>query len=660
MSMSVGQSGVAPRAKRSKNIVLCADGTGNSGGKGHSTNVWRIFNAVDLRCHEGGVDTPKQLAFYDDGVGTEDFKLLRLLGGAFGWGLSRNIRELYETLARNYEPGDRVYVFGFSRGAFTARSLAGMIARVGIVDLRKELEPKAYAQLRQACFPWRGLGLLLAWLGVFRWLARHERGAAYEEVGHIKLLVKAAFNAYRRRHQRRSVGSPTWLWFELLRRVPGLRRLDSHDHNVAYFKRHFSVDGRASPIIQCVGVWDTVGALGAPADWMRAIVDWWFSISFHDQTLHPCVRFGFQALAIDDERRTFAPILWTEPARRSDNDSQHVEQVWFAGVHSNVGGGYPKQGLASVSLYWMMRRAKHAGLVFQADALERARGRANVHDKLYDSRAGLAAYYRYGPRDIARLAKRHCQGGQASVHYTVFDRIASGVQDYVPTNLPAALSVSGDDIGRERTRDHVALDYWITRLERTGITAHQSALIEHTRLARKWVRARQAMYYVMLLTTIGVAAGIAWLHVPSDGRLKLPSSVRVLLAPLRQTLAAIDPLFDSLVPADIGEGIVNVGGMIGAWLLPQTLRQWLQPSAAYFGAHPGRLTACVWLLVAYLLVRSWLARKTLARFERFWSPLRGPVPAASAANAAPDIDIDAASELTPRAVNSQTHGGSST
>ena len=111
-----------------KNIVICSDGTGNRGGKTHGTNVWRIFNAVD-RYHPD----IKQITYYDDGVGTDDILWLRLLGGAFGYGISRNIRQAYGFLAMNYEEGDRVFLFGFSRGAFTVRSLAGMICRCGLL-----------------------------------------------------------------------------------------------------------------------------------------------------------------------------------------------------------------------------------------------------------------------------------------------------------------------------------------------------------------------------------------------------------------------------------------------------------------------------------------------------------------------------------------------
>ena len=119
-----------------KRIILCSDGTGNLGGKGRGTNVWKMYKAIDRHDHEAcrGLE---QLAIYDDGVGTSDFKILKAIGGAAGWGLGRNIRDLYTALARSYEPGDILYLFGFSRGAFTIRSLAGMISRCGIIDRDK-------------------------------------------------------------------------------------------------------------------------------------------------------------------------------------------------------------------------------------------------------------------------------------------------------------------------------------------------------------------------------------------------------------------------------------------------------------------------------------------------------------------------------------------
>src|SRR5262245_17478680 len=110
-----------------KNIVLLSDGTGNSSAKLFKTNVWRLYQALDLS------DATRQVAFYDDGVGTSSFKLFAFLGGMFGVGLKRNVIDIYSFLSRNYCEGDRIFALGFSRGSFTIRIVAGLVARQGVV-----------------------------------------------------------------------------------------------------------------------------------------------------------------------------------------------------------------------------------------------------------------------------------------------------------------------------------------------------------------------------------------------------------------------------------------------------------------------------------------------------------------------------------------------
>ena len=113
-----------------KRIILLSDGTGNSSAKLFKTNVWRLYQALDLTGSDPGAI---QVACYNDGIGTSSFKPLAIIGGVFGWGLKRNVLHLYEYLCRNWQPGDEIHAFGFSRGAFTVRVLAGLIASQGIV-----------------------------------------------------------------------------------------------------------------------------------------------------------------------------------------------------------------------------------------------------------------------------------------------------------------------------------------------------------------------------------------------------------------------------------------------------------------------------------------------------------------------------------------------
>src|SRR5712691_4190800 len=117
-----------------KNIVICSDGTGNSAIKDRGTNVFKLYEAVDVNGHLNNPTLTPQITFYDDGVGTETFKPLKLLGGALGWGLSRNVKELYAALVRSYNPGDRIFLFGFSRGAYTVRTLGSFITTCGILE----------------------------------------------------------------------------------------------------------------------------------------------------------------------------------------------------------------------------------------------------------------------------------------------------------------------------------------------------------------------------------------------------------------------------------------------------------------------------------------------------------------------------------------------
>ena len=274
-----------------KRLVVCADGTWKSrDDSGDTTNVEKLHDAVLPVAADG----TRQLTRYFPGVGAS--RRARILGGAFGVGLSRNVQECYRWLAREWQPGDELYLFGFSRGAFTVRSLAGMIRNVGLLPAdRLDLVDEGYGHYRDDDPAWRADG------------------------------AKAV--AWRKAHSR-----------EVQR-------------------------------IRCLGVWDTVGALGVPTS---GPLGWWTRRrwGFHDVQLSGRVEHAYHALAIDERRKPFAPTLWQ--ADDAHADQQHVEQVWFAGVHSNVGGGYPDCGLSDTTLWWMAGKARAAGL--ELDQREPARG----------------------------------------------------------------------------------------------------------------------------------------------------------------------------------------------------------------------------------------------------------------------------------------------
>jgi uncharacterized protein (DUF2235 family) len=378
-----------------KNIVLCSDGTGNATIKNRGTNVYKLYEAVELGIKP---DQRPQVAFYDDGVGTGGLKPMRVLGGAFGYGFARNVRDLYTDLVRVYEPGDFIYLFGFSRGAYTVRALAGMIATCGILD----------------------------------------------------------GNALSERELRRSIGEAYRVY--RLRFRPD-RQQELASRRAKTFRETHTVFAPGDPVrIAFIGVWDTVGAVGLPDDsWPKRLlwilsgyrVPWFKHYRLGDLVDRAC-----HVLAIDDERQTFHPVLWEEPVAdgsRSDGRPR-LEQVWFAGVHSNVGGGYVKQGMSLVSLDWMMRRAHEAGLSFTQVDEHTYREHQNVHDKLYDSRSGLGFYYRYGPRDIAAIS-RAAGIDRPRIHASVLERIGLRTEGYAPGSIPPGSVVvnnGGDELRRAK------------------------------------------------------------------------------------------------------------------------------------------------------------------------------------------------------------------
>lgn len=309
---------------------------------------------MDRRSNGSG-NNRKQLTYYDDGVGAEKLRWPRLIGGAFGWGLSRNIRQAYAFLCLNYEPGDRIYLFGFSRGAFTVRSLAGMILDIGLLERGALIE------------------------------AGHKRERA------LRKLLRAHRSAPL---ESRRKGEARW---EKAKQNRLRKACDLGGFEPEALRKEIR--------IRCIGVWETVDAVGVPFDELKWPIKFvsrhlfrlraW---QFADHKLHKTVEHGYQALALDEERKTFLPEIWDVGGGKDCYCDDRIEQVWFAGTHSNVGGGNPKDALALVTLDWMMRKAAACGLRFNPDKLEDAQADADAHGKIQDSRAGLGALYRYALR----------------------------------------------------------------------------------------------------------------------------------------------------------------------------------------------------------------------------------------------------------------------
>ncbi len=301
-----------------KRLVILCDGTWNSPDKTENgvpvaTNVVKLADAIP-RNHEG----VEQRVFYDAGIGSAGLAVYRLFAGATGTGISRNILQAYRFVIDSYVIGDELYLFGFSRGAFTVRSLAGLINKCGI-------------------------------------LSRDARG-----------VIPQAYDLY------------------------CSRRPEAHprEHEATLFRRTYSVEDVTR--IAFIGVWDTVGALGNPLR-LRTISPW---NRFHDTNLSRYVRHAYHALAIDETRQNFSPTLWNQ---QSTEFGQIMEQRWFVGVHSNVGGGYPDVGLSDIALAWLAGKAGEVGLGIGDLQLA-----ANPKGRLVDSRTG---FYKAIPKSYRPIDK---------------------------------------------------------------------------------------------------------------------------------------------------------------------------------------------------------------------------------------------------------------
>ncbi|MGR8930562.1 MAG: DUF2235 domain-containing protein [Gammaproteobacteria bacterium] len=287
-----------------KKLIVFCDGTWNTpdekdkAGKACPTNVSKLFRATCETDYEGN----SQITHYVQGVGSHPDDKIR--GGVFGMGISKNILDGYQFICSNYFPGDQVYIFGFSRGAYTARSLAGLIYNMGI--LKRE---------------------------------------------HFDQTVNA-YNGYRNRADE---WHPT-----RVASAGGLKGSKAQQFRKAYSWQNEK--------IHFLGVWDTVGALGAP---YGLILGWLFNrifkCRFHDTQLTPIIDNGYHAVSKDEKRWPFRPSLWD---LSETHDPANFDQRWFDGVHSDIGGGYADAGLSDYTLEWMADKAKSCGMKIDLDVLD--------------------------------------------------------------------------------------------------------------------------------------------------------------------------------------------------------------------------------------------------------------------------------------------------
>jgi len=261
-----------------RRLILCCDGLWNTADQAIArqpvlTNVAKIYQSLAPADSEGA----PQFAFYLRG---RSLRLSRL---------QRQVLDCYRFIVENFEPGDELFFFGFSRGAYIARTVAGLVRYAGI------LRPDHTDRVDEAC-------------------------ALYRD-----------------------------------------RRTHPQGTEARSFRRYYSYETR----IRFIGVWDTVGPLGVPLSGLRFVNAFNRRWQFHDTDLSTTVDAAFHALAIDEKRRPFQPAVWQQGENAKN---QRLEQVWFAGVHGDVGGGYQDASLADVALLWMADRAQSCGLTFRPDA----------------------------------------------------------------------------------------------------------------------------------------------------------------------------------------------------------------------------------------------------------------------------------------------------
>ncbi|KAK3986191.1 hypothetical protein QBC44DRAFT_333796 [Cladorrhinum sp. PSN332] len=365
-----------------KRMVICCDGTWNNTnelGAGPPTNVSRLSGAVAHKCCSGML----QIVYYHPGAGTETSKTARVLGGAFGVGVGQDIVESYRFICDNYNPGDEIIIIGFSRGAFTARSVSGMVCALGFLN-RSGLD--VLGSIFHDYETWQNWGshkfnpkehltgfTLENWKRVKRFRAARDKARHSDSpppVTESDEDMKAKLLADRERwyndmakmkNENARPGQPKMRLSKMAEYYGKLLA----DHELSLTKSGANWYDPRVPLpgkVKAVGVWDTVGSLGMPE-----IPPFYHSgrddneLKFESLDVHQNVDHAFHAVALDEWRTSFDCTLWGLP---SQNKNTKLRQVWFPGTHCNVGGGWPDQQIATIALAWMADQLTSVGVEF--------------------------------------------------------------------------------------------------------------------------------------------------------------------------------------------------------------------------------------------------------------------------------------------------------
>lgn len=333
----------------------------------------------------------EHLRYYDTGVGTRRFNRVR--GGTFGRGVSENISQAYEFLSHVWQPGDEIYVFGYSRGAYTARSLVGLLSLAGLIQAEDCLD-------------------------------KNKRQQAIDYLhDFIKYTHEESLKVFRSSTKENPPPEkPEWL-----------NKLPKERQNIK---------------VKFIGVWDTVASMGKPASIKSRLLNFFGKQIVHETlgNAEICtnVEHAYHAMAIDEHRLDFYPVLWIYPQKNTTALTQakkiKVEQCWFVGAHSNVGGGYKDNYLHEIPCYWMQQKAIDAGLLFHHKLTPSNRALKEPIVDSYDAFMG-GMHKKFTPRAFRSL-KPHTpdQGGEVineQIHESVWQYYEQN-HNYRPQNIPSA------------------------------------------------------------------------------------------------------------------------------------------------------------------------------------------------------------------------------
>ena len=386
----------------SKNIVVLSDGTGQEGGKGHDTNIYKLFRMLEDR-------TENQIVFYDRGIGTDWRKITGNIAGA---GFNQNVLQCYKFIYDNYNSGDKIFLFGFSRGAATVRSLASFINYFGILPKsRPELIKKAFKLYRLGRE--NGKKTPVKSTNIESPLTTDEQTTQEGDSENPKNWMQQGMQNLV------SLGNKTK---EGLQQV--IRGEPLNEKAEKFVREH----PNQWVSIEFLGVFDTVPALGLPGAFIDTFVNlipgW--KHRFHDFALHPSVSHAYHALSIDDDRKWFHPTIW-----QTYKKYQTVEQVWFSGAHTDVGGGFVEPGLSDIALEWMVQKAVKHGirLYLRSTKYWNFCIAPDATDEFHPARNGFGKVY----PGKQRIWPKEAQDKKPTIHQSVLDRAAVlGKEKYDP------------------------------------------------------------------------------------------------------------------------------------------------------------------------------------------------------------------------------------